>query len=277
MPDFQVAPAFTLPLTDLADLFSRAFAHYIAGAVRLDARLLSSLIAKENVDLGLSQIILHQGNPVGFGLIACQGLTSRLAGMGIVPESQGQGVGSHLLAHLLEQARERRETQMVLEAFEQNTPAVKLYQRAGFAVVQRLYGYQADHLPGQTSTGLREGDCYEVAKWLVQWGESDLPWQVAGTTIARLGHPNRAYVLDQAMAVISDPAQDTIHLRCLFVPPPYQKQGQGSRLLRALVAAFPQKRWAIKPLCPERYGTGFFEKRGFIRQPLNQVLMALAL
>jgi len=275
--DFQFCAAYELPLTDLADLFTRAFANYIGGAVHMDARLLSSVLAKENVDGSLSQLILQADRPVGFGLMSRQGNTSRLAGMGIVPESQGQQVGFRLLSHLLQQGRERHETHMVLEAFEQNTRAVKLYQKAGFQIVQRLYGYHAEQLPGETAAHLRESDCYTVAKALVQWGDADLPWQISGTTMARLGHPNRAYILDQAMAVISDPTQETIYLRCLLVPPPHRNQGQGSRLLRALASAFPQKQWAIQALCPERYGTGFFEKRGFIRQPLNQVLMAIAL
>jgi len=95
---------------------------------------------------------------------------------------------------------------------------------------------------------------------------------VSGSHLIRMGLPNRAYQLDQACVIVTDPAQDVIGVRALIVEPSHPGEHQASRLIRALWAQFPGKQWRVPALCPEAYG-GFFEKLGFTRQALNQVQM----
>lgn len=270
-------PARDLPLPQLAALFTRAFTGYIAGEVHMDTPLLVNLLTQGNVDLNLSTLAWRDDEPLGLALIARQGWTSRIAGMGVIPEAQGQQVGWALLQQVIAQASERGDRWMELEAFEQNTRAVKLYEKGGFRILRRLYGWaiketgdDTDHVP------LIARDPLDAARAIMTHGASDLPWQVSGTAIARIGAPSRAYQLEDAFAVISDPARDTIALRALFVMPDHQRQGQGTRLIRALWAEFPGKQWQIPQLCPQEF-SGFFEKLGFTRQELHQVQMRLTL
>ncbi|MFN8527433.1 MAG: GNAT family N-acetyltransferase [Anaerolineae bacterium] len=232
----------------------------------MDAPLLVNLLTQGNVDLNLSVLAWRDGEPLGLILIARQGWTSRIAGMGVIPEAQGQQVGWALLQHAIAQASERGDRFLELEAFEQNTRAVKLYEKGGFRILRRLYGWtltaggsEADHAP------LIACDPLEVARVIMAHGAPDLPWQVSGTAIARIGAPSRAYQLENAFAVISDPSRETIALRALFVTPDHQRQGQGRRLIRALWAEFPGKQWQIPQLCPQEF-SGFFESLGFTRQ-----------
>jgi predicted GNAT family acetyltransferase len=139
--------------------------------------------------------------------------------------------------------------------------------------VQRLYGYSAEGLAGSPSTELAEVDIYQVAKLIVEHGSANLPWQVSGTSIARLGSPYRAFQLHGAYAVFSDFGSENIVLRALFVNPHFRRQGHATHLVHALAAIYPDRKWSIPPLCPEAYGKNFFEKRGFIRAKLNQVQM----
>jgi len=81
---------------------------------------------------------------------------------------------------------------MVLEAFEQNTPAVMLYTRMGFQIVRRLYGYTAERIES-LSADVQEIDVFEVGKRLTCEGAADLPWQVSGATTIRGGFPAKAY------------------------------------------------------------------------------------
>jgi predicted GNAT family acetyltransferase len=222
-------------------------------------------------------VVLDDDQPVGLGLIARQGWTSRLAAMGIVPEMTGQGIGKWFLAQLLDQARRRKDRHFVLEVIEQNTPGVRLYKGAGFNVVQRLCGYSTQSTPLESGINLKEIDVFDVAKQLVNYGPSDLPWQAAGTTIARMGPPNRAYQLGPASAVISDPTQEAIMLRTVVVSPNFQRQGHGTKMARALISHFSDKTWKIPAICPQSIGTGFFETAGFVQEELSQFQMEMKL
>jgi ribosomal protein S18 acetylase RimI-like enzyme/predicted GNAT family acetyltransferase len=270
-------PAYERSIAELADLFTDAFKGYIGGTITLDATSMLALICNTNVDLTQSRLLLNDDQPIGLALISRQGWTSRVAAMGIIPEAQEKGMGGWFMQQLIEDARVRSDRSMVLEAFEQNTRAVRLYQRAGFNIVRRLMGYSTESLPGVSQTDLVEIDIYDVAKVVMEYGVPDLPWQMSGTSIARWTPPTRAYKLDHAYAVISDPMQPTITLRTLIVPPLARRQGQATRLLEALAALYPQKQWSVAPICPEEYGVSFLEQRGFTRRALNQVQMEMLL
>jgi ribosomal-protein-alanine N-acetyltransferase len=59
----------------------------------------------------------------------------------VVGERQGRGLGRRLLDHLAAVAREAGARQMFLEVRPSNTPALALYQRAGFETIGRRKGY----------------------------------------------------------------------------------------------------------------------------------------
>ncbi len=61
--------------------------------------------------------------------------------IGIVPTWQGRGHGRWLLERFLDWARRRRVSRVLLEVREGNTPAVALYQAAGFRTVERRARY----------------------------------------------------------------------------------------------------------------------------------------
>lgn len=59
--------------------------------------------------------------------------------LGLAPIARGRGLGRQLLRHGLQLASTRRERTISLAVDEQNTPAVKLYEREGFRpVIRRL-------------------------------------------------------------------------------------------------------------------------------------------
>jgi ribosomal-protein-alanine N-acetyltransferase len=59
----------------------------------------------------------------------------------VVVERQGRGLGRRLLNHLAAVAKEAGARQMFLEVRPSNTPALALYQRAGFETIGRRKGY----------------------------------------------------------------------------------------------------------------------------------------
>ncbi len=269
-------PAWELPLPALADLFTRAFDGYVAGSVTMTPSMLSSMIAQAGIDLNLSMVAYRHDQPVGFGLIARQGWTSRIAAMGIAPDAQGQRVGDALLTHLKDQSRERGERAIELEAFEQNTRAVRLYEKHGFRSLRRLMSYAVDNPQGTESPGLTLIDIAVAARGVSAHSVIDLPWQASGSHLIRMATPFVAYQLGDALAILGDPASATIAVRAVLVLPDARGHGQGRRLLSALWAAFPDRKWFVPALCPEEFGA-FFERCGFVKQALHQLQMRLDL
>jgi GNAT superfamily N-acetyltransferase len=272
----NLIPAAEMSNVALATLFTHAFTGYIGGSVQLDALAFAGLVYRDNLDLGLSRIMLVDQVSAGIALLSRQGWSARVAAMGIAPEFQEQRLGGWFMEQIIVEAVSRGDRHLELEAFEQNIRAVKLYTRVGFRVLRRLYGYTAETIPAVTAPELTEVDISEVAQRIIREGLADLPWQVSGTALARHGMPNRAYRLKDAWCVIADPSGASITLRALMVAPSARRHGSATRLIQALAAANPGKPWNIPQLCPEEYAP-FFEKCGFVRKPLHQVHMVRAL
>jgi ribosomal protein S18 acetylase RimI-like enzyme len=272
----ELRPAHTLTLDGLAALFNEAFTGYIGGNVNFTAATLARLISRDNVDLELSQVFYRDEQPVGFGYVARQGWRCRLAAFGVIPAAAGAGIGKLAMNAMVEQARERGDHEYLLEVIEQNERAVRLYKGVGFEIVRRLVGYVAENPTGEAAD-LQQIDVYEAARVVVQHGAPDLPWQVAGANLMRHSPPDVAYELDGAYAVISSPEAPAIALRALIVPPEFRRQGRASRLLRALFAAYPQKKWVVSATCPEEIGGELLAKLGFERQAISQWQMRLGL
>lgn len=278
----ELKPAHSLTLEELAALFNLAFTDYVGGNVHFTGSTLARFLARDNVDLDLSQIILADGQPVGFGYIERLGWSSRLAAFGIVPAASGMGLGKEAMTRLIAQARARGDHQFELEVIEQNTRGVRLYEGVGFQRVRRLVGY--DGKPAvlnpemqRSIPNLESLDIPAVAQLIMQHGAADLPWQLAGISLARHSPPDVAYRLDQAYIVISNPEAQTIAIRALLVPTEQRRQGHATRLLAALFAHYPDKHWVVSAVCPEEIGAELFAHFGFERQPISQFQMRLML
>jgi len=200
----DIRPASDYPLPDLAQLLNLSFENYLV-PVTFNLLQFLTMIRKDSVDLAASRVLLVDEQPAGIALIARRGWTSRLAAMGIVQSMRGKGTGSWFMEHLIREARERNDRDMVLEVIEQNASAVKLYQKCGFHSVRRLIGLIRKDAKEQAKRPITELDLREAGSLVSQHGLSDLPWQLAGETIAHLNPPARAYRNGSAMVVISNP------------------------------------------------------------------------
>jgi ribosomal protein S18 acetylase RimI-like enzyme len=271
-------PALEYRVAELADLLNRSFAGYFV-EINVDGVSLGQSIRSESTDLTVSRVILREGQAVGCALLGRRGWTSRLAAMGLIPEARRQGLGRRVLTQLIAEARQRQERTMVLEVIEQNTAALRLYEQAGFQRLRRLVGY---HRPAVAPTGLAadrltEVDVRVVARMVTMHGLPDLPWQIAGETLADVGPPFRGYQLGPAYTVISDPSRDQISIRTIVVEAGRQQQGWATRLLQALLATHPGKSWSASVVYPEELVAPLFEKSGFQRESLTQFQMILPL
>ena len=260
-----------------AEVLTRAFADYFV-SIRFDVCTLLQATRVDSVDLSSSCVFVRDGAAVGGALIARRGWTSRLAGMAIVPEERGKGMGGAMMNHLLIEAKARRDRKMVLEVIEQNTAAVKLYRRAGFREIRRLIGYAgapvhvastaSDLTNREIASQLVEVDLREVAEAVTRYGLPDLPWQLSGETIAQVTPPGVAYRLNSAWIALTDPAAPSVTVRALIADA--AKVGRETTLLRAVMAKHPgTKEWRISATWPEELAD-VVSPIGLPRSPLTQ-------
>jgi hypothetical protein len=156
---------------------------------------------------------------------------------------------------------------MVLEVFEQNIPALALYRRHNFRELMRLFGWRSRKFESPST-----GDVEEVSLLAANGMRSaadfpEIPWQVSRHAVTKLADA-RAYKANDACVVISNPKTSPIRIHALL--------GDGDapkNTLSAVLNKFPGCEFFAPPIFPEYLASQVFEPLGFVREPLNQILM----
>ncbi len=272
---FSLRPASEFPISQIADLLTRGFEGYFV-PINMTETVLLTMMRRDSIDLAESRVLHKDGKPIGVGLIGRRGWTSRLAAMGIVSHARNGGAGTWAMRQLIEDARLRGDKEMLLEVIEQNIAGVKLYEKVGFKKIRRLVGYKLENPQVESTEELQEIDIRELARHVTYDGLSDLPWQLSGITIAHHTPPSRAFCLDDAYCLISNPEVEHVSIASVFVKTDSRGAGRSLALMRALFARFPNKTWHVSPIYPEEMGF-IFEQMGMQCETLSQWQMSLAL
>jgi ribosomal protein S18 acetylase RimI-like enzyme len=272
MSSLSLKPANEFTIPQLADLMTRSFEGYFV-PVNITDIILFTMLRRDGVDLTSSRVILKDNEPSGLALIARRGWTSRLAAMGIVSTARNGGTGTWAMQQLIAEAQTRGENEMLLEVIEQNTAGVKLYEKVGFTKIRRLVGYRLENPLVESDEELEEIDIRELARVISYHGLKDLPWQLSGTTIAHHTPPSRAFRLNDAYCLISNPEALDVSISSVLVKARSRGAGLSAVLMRALFARFPNKVWHVSPIFPEEMGV-IFEQVGMTRETLSQWQMS---
>lgn len=275
MPSFSFKPASEYSIPQLADLLTRGFEGYFV-PINITPPVLLAMMRRDGIDLTESRVLLKDGGEVGISLIARRGWTSRLAAMGIVSSARSGGAGTWAMQNLIQEARQRGEKEMLLEVIEQNTAGVKLYEKVGFQKIRRLVGYKLEIPKIESGEELDEIDIRELARMVTYHGLNDLPWQLSGTTVMHFTPPSRAFRLNDAYCLISNPEMNDIAIQSVLVKARSRGAGLSVVLMRSLFAKFPNKVWHVSPIYPEEMGF-IFEHVGMTREDISQWQMSLTL
>lgn len=279
------ASEYTIPF--LADLMTRGFEGYLV-PINITDTVLLTMMRRDGIDLTASRVLMKDDQPVGLAMIARRGWTCRLAAMGITSNARSGGVGTWAMKQLITEAKAHGDKEMLLEVIEQNTAGVKLYEKVGFKKIRRLVGYKLDTnlaqggVPAAEDGGLsgqneiKEIDIRELARMVTYHGLPDLPWQLSGTTIMHHTPPSRAFRLNDAYCLISNPEVPDVAIQSVLVKARSRGAGLSEVLMRALFAKFPGKVWHVSPIYPEEMGF-IFEHVGMQRESLSQWQMSRAL
>ncbi len=271
----DIKPASDYPLPDLTQLLNLSFENYLV-PITFNLSQFLMMIRKDSVDLAASRVLIADEQPVGIALIARRGWTSRLAAMGIAQNMRGKGTGFWLMEKLIQDARERNDHDMVLEVIEQNEYAVRLYKRCGFQNVRRLIGLVRKDANESAKNSIEEIDLREAGSLILQYGLSDLPWQLAGETIAHMNPPARAYRNGPTLVVMSNPDVEHVVIWSILVELNARGKQLSVDMLKNVIANYPGKTWHMPAIFPEEFGK-LFERAGFEREELTQWQMRLDL
>lgn len=271
----SLTPASEFPISQLADLMTRSFEGYFV-PINITESALLTMLKRDSIDLTSSRVMMNEDKPIGIALIARRGWTSRLAAMGILSEGRNQSLGTQTMQKLIEEAKERQDKEMILEVIEQNTAGVKLYKKVGFKKIRRLVGYKLENPQSDSDEELQEIDIRELARLVTYHGLKDLPWQLSGTTMMQHTPPSRAFKLNDAYCLISNPDANDIVIWSVLVKSRSRGAGLSNVMIKTLFKTFQHKIWHVPAIFPEEMSF-IFEQVGMQRENISQWQMSLNL
>ena len=181
MPGLELLPASTLELDELAALFTAGYEDYYV-PIAVDAGAISFMANAFDYDLEGSRVAVRDGERVGVCMLGARGDEGWIGGLGVVASARREGIGEALMQAVLDEARSRGMREVRLEVIRENTRAIPLYERLGFALTRNLEVWSAPTGPGPV-LDVPVGDAHAVTKAHRVVRE---PWQRDDGTVERL-------------------------------------------------------------------------------------------
>jgi ribosomal protein S18 acetylase RimI-like enzyme len=133
----SLQPASSLDLDSLTALFNTGYTGYSI-PVQINADQLRHHIEQNTIDLNASQIAIHKHQAVGIVLLARRAKAGWIGGLGVNPESRGQGMGRALMEAAITLSQQQGLHHLQLEVIVGNETAHGLYQCLGFQDMREL-------------------------------------------------------------------------------------------------------------------------------------------
>ena len=192
--NFEIIPAAEISLAEQATVANAAFAGYIGGWTKMDARTLAHFLALQGADLYYSRFVRTSEGLAGFGYINRTGDILRLGGMALIPSARGTGAARHLLLQLLDEGRSRGDAAMILEVIEQNPRAVALYRREGFRQIGRLVGWRRPMNSGMPDApaALQKVPILRAVQMQTAHDYPEIPWAISSRRTPRSKRPRHS-------------------------------------------------------------------------------------
>ena len=131
----------SVSLAELTQTFNEAFSDYFV-PLRLSEEAMAVKLRSESIDLNYSIGAFEEDRLKGFILHGVDTWSGRKAvynaGTGVVPAYRGKGLTQQLYNAIVPQLKAEGMVQHQLEVIEQNAPAIRVYEKVGFARVRTL-------------------------------------------------------------------------------------------------------------------------------------------
>ena len=136
-----------LTFKEAHELFTSGFEGYFTPMeMPLDAFI--ARFGNDNLSAAISVVMFDEDRPIGFVLQGIREVKGeRIAwngGTGIIPEYRGKKLGTILIEKALDVLDEQNVNIATLEALSNNQPAIKLYEKVGYKVIDTLHFLKAE-------------------------------------------------------------------------------------------------------------------------------------
>ena len=175
------------------ELFVKGFeGYFIPMNLSLDAYV--AKLGNEGISPALSVVMYDGDVPIGFVLQAVREERGQKiawnGGTGIVPDYRGKKLGTLLMEQALNVLADQEVTVATLEALSMNTPAIELYKKVGYDVVDTLYFLESEGLLPYNEAVANEFSIKRIPAF--QTIASDIfptvvPWQVDPAITPKIG------------------------------------------------------------------------------------------
>ncbi|WP_088008723.1 GNAT family N-acetyltransferase [Indiicoccus explosivorum] len=179
----QIKQLSDCTVTEGTDAWNKGFEGYFFD-MTMTEEAFSSRMTQEDLDPALSVVAFRDGEPAGLVLNGIRETGGRKVGWnggtGVASSARGTGIGRRMMERSLELLREAGAEVATLEAISGNEPAIALYEKTGYRIIDRL---QFLHLNGKIGAesetpadGRTEIKSPEEASRLPFY-RADYPWQ----------------------------------------------------------------------------------------------------
>lgn len=226
-------------LTDLHETFLRAFSDYLV-PMNLNRRQFQQLLERRGARNDISVGVFQNGAPVGFTINAFETYQGQPTAYdvvtGIVPEARHRGLARKIFEFSLHSLRSVGATRYLLEVFENNEPAFRLYEKIGFSTTRKLEVFTRSNSSVVEPRGFKlkaiEPD-WKLFRtfwdWEPSWQNSNASLQrsSARKSIAGVFHDSKLIGYGVIFLETADIAQFAIH-------PDHRRKGAGMALINHL-------------------------------------------
>ncbi len=271
--EFQNGLGFSV--NDLAEQMTECFEDYVI-PITFTPTLVASLMRVDAIDFINTVIAVEEERMVGIALVCRRGKRVRIGGMAVAKAKRSQGLGSTLLGRVIEEARERGDECIVLEAIEHNERALEFYRRLGFEVRFRLVSAHTTLESQGEPSRLTEISFTRLALLQAMRGEDAGSWEMSPATVIQYASPIRAFEAE-GFGVAVQAVSDNAVLCRTMARSGVEDERKLRALLRGLAGLFPNHSFRVPPYFPEPEFGELLTAAGMELQNLRQVQLQLNL
>jgi ribosomal protein S18 acetylase RimI-like enzyme len=129
--NIDLIPASAFSYQELTDAYNHTRVDYMV-PMPMNAAKLREYVETYDVDMDASAVAIDGNEVLGLAMLGVRDSRAWITRLGVIRSNRRQGTGQTLVTHLIEQARQKKSSYVVIEVIKNNVPAHSLFLKNGF-------------------------------------------------------------------------------------------------------------------------------------------------